>query len=274
MLNRLFAYNPNLKQSWVLIVILTICGLIFGVATAAINDFVIASKWVDLIGHVVSFFIAALIVVRLGKNSNYEPVASLRQSPLLWLLLVPFTLSFGITVEPLSAWIPMPEWIKQIFAELMQKSLPTFLMVVVFAPICEEWLLRGIILKGLLTHYSPRKAIVWSAVMFAVMHLNPWQGILAFFLGLMIGWVYWRTRSLWCCIFIHAVNNAASYILSVFIFPDVPVDASIADIAGGYYIYAVALAVCVLTGIWVKRIISPSPVSAGEWRILRSQNVT
>ena len=254
-MSRLFDYSPNLKQSWILVVIFLLCSTALSGAAAVITKGN-ASELIQLGSSVLSYIILALIVVRLGKGCKSEPVASPRQSPLLWLLLVPFTLSFSMVTEPSSAWIPMPDVIKQVFEELMQKSLFAFLSLVVVAPVCEEWLCRGIILKGLLTHYSSRKAIVWSAVMFAVMHLNPWQGIPTFFYGLMVGWIYCRTRSLRYCIFIHAVNNATVFILAVFLIPDVPLDATFADIAGGYYIYAVALFVCVLTGICVKKIIS------------------
>lgn len=263
MLNRLFAYNPNLKQSWILLGVLCCLQLLAGVIVGIVV--IIGGNtlrpWAELAGSVLSYIIMAFIVVRLGKGNNYEPIASPRQSPLLWLLLVPFTLSLGPAMEPLTAWIPMPDAIQQLFAELMTKNMPMFLLIAVVAPVCEEWLFRGIILKGLLTRYSPLKAIVWSAVIFAVIHLNPWQGIPAFIIGLILGWLYWHTRSLRYCIFVHAVNNAASFVFSVFLFPDASADATIADIAGGYYIYAVALLVCVFTGIWVKNIISSGTLS-------------
>ena len=100
-----------------------------------------------------------------------------------------------------------------------------------------------------------------SAVIFSVMHFNPWQSIPTFFVGLMLGWIYWRTRSLWCCIFIHMVNNTFAFIFSVFLFPDTPVDAIIFDFTGGYYIFAAALLVCVITGIWIKNIVSCNPAT-------------
>ena len=256
MLNRLLAYSPNLKQSWLLAVIILLCYFIIGGAAGVIMMY-IAPKWAELAGSVLVCVTMALVVILMGKGSRHEPVASQCQSPLLWLLLVPFTLSFSISIDPLSMWIPMPDVIRQIFANSFQKNLPTFLAAVIIAPVLEEWLLRGIILKGLLKHYSPHKAIIWSAVIFGVVHLNPWQSIPTFFAGLMIGWIYWRTRSLLLCTFIHAVNNAAAFIF-LFVFPDAPFNTTVLNMEGGYYMYAAALFVCVLTGLWIKNIISVS----------------
>ena len=162
MIKRLLTYSPNLKQSWMLTITLLLCQLIVGGVAIVIMER-ITPEWAELIGSVLAYIILALIVVHLGRRSDYEPAAPPRQSPLLWLLLVPFALSFGVAIEPLGMWIPMPDWMQQIFADLMQKSLPAFLSVAVLAPVCEEWLLRGIILKGLLKRYSPLKAITWSA---------------------------------------------------------------------------------------------------------------
>jgi membrane protease YdiL (CAAX protease family) len=172
-------------------------------------------------------------------------------------VLLLFMPALAVVIEPLSMWIPMPESIKQVFEAAFKDDVPTFLSAVVAAPVAEEWLCRGVILKGLLTHYAPRKAIIWSAVLFGVLHMNPWQAIPAFCIALAIGWVYWRTRSLWPCIFMHAVNNSIAFLL-LLLFPDVASDASTKDIAGAAYgfVYAGALLCCALTGY-------------GIWRMLR-----
>jgi len=53
----------------------------------------------------------------------------------------------------------------------------------------------------------------------------------------------------------HAVNNAMVS-LTIFLFPDTHAGITIADIAGGYYIYAVVLVVCALSWIAINKIIS------------------
>ncbi len=90
----------------------------------------------------------------------------------------------------------------------------SFLLAAIFAPIFEEWLCRGMILRGLLTKMKPGWAIVVSALFFAVLHLNPWQALNAFIIGLVMGYVYYKTGSLWLTMLIHFVNNGTAVVLS------------------------------------------------------------
>ncbi len=87
------------------------------------------------------------------------------------------------------------------------------------------------------------------SAIFGIIHLNPWQAIPAFLVGSLMGWVYWKTRSLWATIFIHFINNGFAYIVTVF-FPELPDDASYYDmIPGTYYyiLYLIALVYAVAT---------------------------
>jgi membrane protease YdiL (CAAX protease family) len=81
-----------------------------------------------------------------------------------------------------------------------------------FPGFTEEVFFRGIINRRFFRTYSPRKAILLSAALFGIMHLNPWQAINAFYVGIFLGWIYWRCKSIWLCMFIHAYHNVlASY---------------------------------------------------------------
>lgn len=90
----------------------------------------------------------------------------------------------------------------------------SFLLVAVFAPIFEEWLCRGMVLRGLLTKMNPTGAIIVSALFFAVIHANPWQALNAFLLGLIMGYVYYKTGSLLLTMLIHFVNNGTAVVAS------------------------------------------------------------
>ena len=105
------------------------------------------------------------------------------------------------------------------FTELMKQVTggpfwASFLVVAIFAPIFEEWMCRGMVLRGLLTKMKPVWAIVISALFFAVIHANPWQALNAFLIGLLMGYVYYKTGSLLLTMLIHFVNNGTAVILS------------------------------------------------------------
>ena len=92
----------------------------------------------------------------------------------------------------------------------------SFLVTAIFAPIFEEWLCRGMILRGLLTKIKPAWAIVISALFFALIHMNPWQSLNAFIIGVVMGIVYYRTGNLYLTMLIHFVNNGFAVIMSHF----------------------------------------------------------
>ena len=82
-------------------------------------------------------------------------------------------------------------------------------------------MVRGAILKELLksSRLSPWSAIIISAVLFAVIHMNPVQMPHAFLIGMFLGWMYWRTGSILPGVAYHWANNSAAFMLYHF-FPD------------------------------------------------------
>lgn len=98
------------------------------------------------------------------------------------------------------------------FDDIMEyiNSIPVIVLLIescIIAPIFEELLYRGVLLNGLLNKYSYKKAIIYSALVFGIAHLNLPQGINAFFLALILGVVFYYTKSIYICIIMHAVNN-------------------------------------------------------------------
>ncbi|KVL21265.1 CPBP family intramembrane glutamic endopeptidase [Burkholderia sp. MSMB1826] len=83
------------------------------------------------------------------------------------------------------------------------------------APLLEEMLFRGVMLRSFLRQYPEGTAIAHSAAVFGLAHLNVYQFALAFGLGLLIGKLYAATRSLLPGILIHACYNTAVVIVAL-----------------------------------------------------------
>ena len=71
-----------------------------------------------------------------------------------------------------------------------------------------------LVLRGLLRKMNPFSAIAVSAVFFAILHMNPWQAIPAFCLGLLFGYTYYKTGSLKLTMLMHCANNTMAVIFS------------------------------------------------------------
>ena len=126
------------------------------------------------------------------------------------------TLAAAFVSEPVVTLLPdMPARLEEALESLTNGPLwASLLSVSIFAPLFEEWLCRGLVLRGLMNKMNPTGAICISAAFFAVLHMNPWQAIPAFILGLLFGYVYYRTGSLKLTMLMHCVNNTLATIFS------------------------------------------------------------
>ena len=127
------------------------------------------------------------------------------------------TVAMSFWADGISTLLPaMPEGIKKVLESMVSGNfLVNFLCVSIFAPVFEEWLCRGMVLRGLLNHdVKPVWAIVISALFFAAIHLNPWQAVPAFLLGCLFGLVYYKTGSLKLTMLMHFTNNTLALCLS------------------------------------------------------------
>lgn len=135
--------------------------------------------------------------------------------PALLFALVPmqfFMNEISLSVDKL---LPPPGWFMELFARLFESDSGIWsgvLRVVVLAPIIEELIFRGVIFSGFQRIYSAFWAIFFSALLFSLFHLNPWQLGPTFLLGLLLGFVRLRTGSLLAAIFTHSLHNGMIFL--------------------------------------------------------------
>ena len=243
--------KPGLGLSWLMVALVLVGSLVGGALTAVWPEtpqslsylitmcFPLAACW----------WIGAQSMLRgeraLAINApHFEKLGA----PLYLGLAAVAMLTLSVVIEPTTSFIPMPDSIKAIFEKAFVNSALWDMIVstCILAPLLEELLCRGIMLRGMLARgKAPWKAIFWSALIFAVMHMNPWQSIPAFVMGLLLGWVYWRTHSLWATIFLHCLNNATATLISR-VWSDLPIDAGLRDVLPENTYWTVYLAAALL----------------------------
>jgi sodium transport system permease protein len=121
-------------------------------------------------------------------------------------------------VNELAPWVeslfPVPSVAKVSLAQVMAQAPGLGASLVVFAllpAVCEEFAFRGYILSGLEHEHRPRSAILLSALMFGFLHvlLSLFQQLFgATLLGIVLGLLAMRSRSLLPGIVFHFLNNA------------------------------------------------------------------
>lgn len=92
-------------------------------------------------------------------------------------------------------------------------ALALFAVLILFGPIVEEIVFRGIVLEGFIKLTNGVIAAVVSAVIFAGMHASGGvdQVVGAFAFGLLAGWLYLRTRSVMPSSAAHIIYNAVAF---------------------------------------------------------------
>lgn len=111
--------------------------------------------------------------------------------------------------------LTMPDTTRMMFEEVMKVSWG-YVAIGLMVPIAEEIVFRGAIqhmLQVALGKRYPWIAIVISALIFGFIHLNKAQGVHAFVIGLLLGWMFYRTGSILPGLVFHWVNNSVAYLM-------------------------------------------------------------
>jgi len=89
-----------------------------------------------------------------------------------------------------------------------------FISIAVVTPIVEELMFRGYILDAISRKHSDWTAIIWSSILFGLIHIDPFTIGMAFIGGIFYGWIRIRTGSLLPAIAGHMMWNTLALVLT------------------------------------------------------------
>ena len=117
------------------------------------------------------------------------------------------------------------------------------LIALIITAIIEEFIFRGIILKGYLMKFKAKKAIIISSIFFSLIHFNFSQIPGALILGITTGYIYYYTRSVGMTIILHIIYNIMAFLFSYLhnSYGKTKIE-NTTDIYGNYSIYAILIA--------------------------------
>lgn len=218
-------YNPGfLKGLGMLVFYTLVCSLVPQIMLLIISKLTGFSQYDPLAGAFSNIAGLVLLVLWLKRKYviNFTHMVSAKNISIIF--FIPMTLTiigFQILLSEVGIFttriIPINGFWEKIFNSAFGSEFSTWkglLSVAIIAPIVEEITFRGIILKGFLKHYSVIKSVILSALLFGLIHMNPWQFVTAFAAGIVLGWWYIKTDSILPTIFGHALNNGIIYIIS------------------------------------------------------------
>lgn len=185
------------------------------------------------LGHLAGFCASGLFTAWLfyrpaaGSGSSWPVYLRINRKPdwtivALALLLMMACTPFVLFTLQLNQQIPMPEVFKlaeaqadQVLKGLLNMESPAelignLLLIAVLPAIGEEIVFRGIVQQQLMRVItSPVAALVVAAVIFSLAHFQMEGFIPRMVLGLILGWLYWKSNNLWVPSIAHLFNNGA-----------------------------------------------------------------
>jgi uncharacterized protein len=211
-----------------------------------------------LLGNALAFTVAMhlahLDYARLFHDGTSSIGATLLLlGPLVAALVPGLLVAIGLLIDVVEALAPLSRWEEAMFRRYSGGSLPVWVAVCILAPVLEEMLFRGLVLRSFLQRYPRWPAIAFSAILFGAAHLNIYQFVGAFFMGLALGWLYERTRSLLPCIALHGLYNGAVTWHAV---------RGEERLAGGWEAAVASLLVSALALFLLRRLLAPRPLRA------------
>ena len=204
-------------------------------AIQVIAGFMVKGAWMLIYGEgaqmgalglIITMTLFSVFVMALFLGTKWAEVSR------HWVRTRPWFVLCWCVLAALGALIPSV-WLQEQMPELPNLAEAEFDMVLkdrwgyfvvgLLAPLAEELVFRGAVLRALLRWKSnPWVGIVISALLFALIHANPVQMPHAFLVGLLLGWMYYRTDSIVPGVVFHWVNNTVAYVLyNVYPNPDI-----------------------------------------------------
>lgn len=193
---------------------------VFSVMLSQMLSLFIEGKWAIIIQEL-GIILPAIIYVVLKKIPLHHTFRLSLPSPVVFFYALLISLAAVILADELdriiSLFFPMPDELVKGLEEFMKAHSPAdtlwlILGAVIVAAVAEEMLFRGIVLTTLEQFKDGATAIVLSAIFFALIHFNPWGAIQIVALGFVLGYLSWKSQSIWPGVLLHGLNNLVAYL--------------------------------------------------------------
>ena len=210
---------PKIKNAILLCLLIVgiqlIVGLLVGIILGLL-DYTTQSVFYGIGIIVVQILSFATIIIIGWKKSktSFNHIFRFNQISIsLWIYTILFSFGFIILLSEIdnvfNFILPMPAILNDSFNEIFinQNIFVAFILIGIIPAFTEEMTFRGLFITGFSKNYSIKKSIIVGALLFGLIHLNPWQFTTAFIIGLFSGWLFYKTESILLCIYIHLFNN-------------------------------------------------------------------
>ena len=176
-------------------------------------------------------------------------------------LSIPLIVAGMFFINLCSEFIGLPDFMQDTFLA-MSRNVFGIISIAIMAPLVEELLFRGAIQGYMLRKgMKPLHAILIASAIFGIVHMNPIQIPFAFAIGLIFGWLYYRTGSVVPGIVGHFINNSIACIQMALLSKE-ELNTKTIDLIGEvptYLLFAASLAVTIGMFLYLKKRLPEAP---------------
>ena len=181
-------------------------------------------------------------------------------SKTIW-LSIPFIVAGMVFINLCSEFLNLPDLMQDTFLG-MSRNVFGIISITIMAPLVEELLFRGAIQGYMLRKgMKPLNAILIASAIFGIVHMNPIQIPFAFAIGLIFGWLYYRTGSVVPGIIGHFINNSIACLQMATLTEEEFNTKTIEWLGAGptYALFAISLAVMIGMFLYLKKRLPEAP---------------
>ncbi len=155
---------------------------------------------------------AAITLFRLRPVNKNVIMASI-------LIGIAFTVVSDEIDRVVQVFFPMPEILREAIEESLKIQSTSDLIIIIIsavflAAIVEEMLFRGFVQTSFEHHFDVTKAVMSSALIFTIIHFNPWWAIQVMIIGVILGVMAWKSNSIVPSMIVHLINNGIALIFA------------------------------------------------------------
>lgn len=173
----------------------------------------------NIISQYLTLFMPVIIFILITKK-DFKKTLSLSK---LKLSNIPIIILIAVVMQPFLTTVSLIASSivgDQVSGIIESATTPSFFLTLfglaITPAICEEFLLRGVILDGY-RGKTIKKAAIMNGILFGILHMNFHQFAYTFFLGVLLAYIVYITGSILSSILIHFINNGTAVLGAHFI---------------------------------------------------------
>ena len=215
-----------------------------------IVGFTMVLSGIAMIWHLIHFKYVKFNLKSFGEVSGKTIVLS-----------IPLIVAGMIFINLCSEFTGLPDMMQDTF-RAMSRNVFGIISIAIMAPLVEELLFRGAIQGHLLRKgMKPVYAILIASAVFGIVHMNPIQIPFAFAIGMIFGWLYYRTGSVVPGMIGHFINNSIATIQMALLSKEELNTKTIEWLGEGptYALFAISLALTIGMFLYLKKRLPAAP---------------